>query len=152
MRKVTAGVAATILAAAVLAPVPAIAGDNSTTWEPLAGEWQSQSLKQHGVGYSLGLAATSGQPFANYVKYGGFFQFQFQDGRRGREIPVWMFQARDNTLYVVFSGGSFSSGRKVIKGSVEQDGSIWLPTCYNRLFWAQKSTADMDCSFAEEPL
>ncbi|MDI1289070.1 MAG: hypothetical protein PSX37_03845 [bacterium] len=110
----------------------------------LAGHWNSASLRQDGVGYSLSLTATSSPATA----YNGVLVMHFQDGRLGKRTKVGLVEKGDKVT-LVMPGGSLASGRKTLAGTIGQDGSLFFKNCQKEFTYVTKATAPQMCMFEE---
>ncbi len=110
----------------------------------LAGHWNSASLRQDGLGYSLSLVATSSPDNA----YNGVLVMHFQDGRLGKRIKVGLVEKGDKVT-LVMPGGSLASERKTLAGTIGQDGSLFFNNCQKEFAYVTKATAPQMCMFEE---
>ncbi len=133
-------ISASVLAAGLLLAAPGLAHGETD----LAGHWSSSALRSDGVGYSLSLSATS-RPTTSYD---GVLLFHFQDGRLGKKMHVGVAQ-KGNRLTLVMPGGSIASGKKTLKGTLGQDGSIYFAHCERQFPYVTRSTAPEMCMFQE---
>lgn len=133
---------AAVLATGFLVALPSAARADTN----LAGHWNSSSLRQDGVGYSLSLTAASSPATA----YNGVVRFGFQDGRLGKPITIGLVQRGDD-LTLVMPGGSLASGRKTLLGTLGQDGSIYFANCQTLFPHVTKKTSPTMCLFQQFP-
>lgn len=106
----------------------------------LAGRWNSDSLRDNGVGYYFEI-----DPVPNtQAGYVGFLRFSYQDGRQGKKMPIRV-KVKGNKLTFTAKKG-FDKAGTVIKA--ENDGEeITFTNCKARLTFAMPQALDSDCVF-----
>jgi len=132
-----AAVVAGPLAASVAVPIDHI---------NLSGTWKSASavINPSAPYYTLTLKPEC-KP-ANC--YQGTLVFHNQDGTTNKPIKVGVAQDSNPTTFgIVFPGGALIDNRKVLKGHVNNDGSLSISRCWTLMTEATKSTADTLCDF-----
>ena len=141
MRRFTVTLAATAMALASLATIApsAVAGDTSTSPD-LSGRWNSAILRMDGVGWSMRLTPVAGSP----ASYDAILRFNYQDGRTGLRTRATVTVAGEKVTVRISDG-------RALKGSIGQDGSLFLPRCYEVLKFSTKADADETCLFQDLP-
>ncbi|MBK9741283.1 MAG: hypothetical protein IPO93_17750 [Actinobacteria bacterium] len=80
--------------------------------------------------------------------YNGVIQFHFTDGTVGPKIKIGVAHDSNPTSFgVVFPGGNFIDNKNVIRGHVNNDGSLTLSRCWLYMTEASRATADTLCDF-----
>lgn len=147
MKRVRVLVVAAAVAAGSLALAPvALAAPSPAETIDLSGTWKSSSvvIDSGAPYYSMTLTAQC-KP-ANC--YSGVIQFHYTDGKVGPKIPVGVAQDSNPTTFAVkMPGGSFINNTKIMKGHVNNDGSLTLTRCWVYLKQATKATASDFCDF-----
>jgi hypothetical protein len=141
MRRIATTVAATTIALASLTAVApaALAGDSASGSPDLSGRWNSAILRMDGVGWSIRVT-----PSGDADSYDAVLRFHYQDGRTGMRTKATLTVAGTQaTLRIV--------GGRTVAGSLGQDGSLFLPRCYEVLKFSTKANADETCLFQDLP-
>lgn len=131
-------------AAVVLALVGAlIVTGPATAATDVSGRWDSDSLRDNGIGYYLNLTPVPGD--AN--SYRGTLMFRYQDGRRGDTVRL---RATTNgaAMLLVPLSGSFDRSAGNVRAEVNGTGDvITFVNCRARLRLVMVNDLESDCTF-----
>lgn len=133
---------------AALAPA-AVAGDVTTgAATDLSGRWNSYSLREDNVGYSMKLTAACRPATC----YDAVLQLTFQDGTKGPRIKAGMTVDGSRVQLLVDGQGALDGpNANIVKGTLGMDGSLDFPTCHKQLAHVTKADADTMCLFQDFP-
>jgi hypothetical protein len=143
MRKWIALVSSVVLGASLLLGM----GPANAATTDLGPRYVSASLRENSVGYSLRLTPADSGPGNAYT---GVLRFHFQDGRRGKPIKVGIATTGSGVgmkVAMVLPGGSLASGKRVLTGTLGEDGSFTFLKCAAYLPHVTKATAPDFCMF-----
>lgn len=131
-------------AAVVLALVGAlIVTGPATAATDVSGRWDSDSLRDNGIGYYLNLTPVPGD--AN--SYRGTLMFRYQDGRRGDTVRLRATTNGEAMLLVPLSG-SFDRSAGNVRAEVNDTGDvITFVNCRARLRLVMVNDLESDCTF-----
>ena len=114
----------------------------------LSGRWNSVTLRQNGMGYSLRLTAADQNPTD---AYDGVLRFHYQDGRLGRKVKVGV--AVDGAkVTMVLPGGSLADGTRTLTARIGEDGSFTFAKCQTLLQYVTRRSAPEMCMFQQLPV
>jgi hypothetical protein len=135
-----------IAASSLIALPPATAGDMVGAIPDLSGRWNSASLRQDHVGYSMRLTTQCSPATC----YDAVLQMTFQDGTKGPKLKAGVTIDGGRAYLLLQEKGSLAGGSPdTMVGMIGMDGSLYFPTCYKQLSYVAKSDRAMMCSFQE---
>lgn len=107
------------------------------------GRWNSDSLRDNGVGYYL-LVTPVPTSTSSYV---GSLRFRYQDGRQGPRTPV-RISTRGSTVTITASRSPFDKSAGVLRGVLGPGrDTLTLTNCQARLTLVMANDLDSDCVF-----
>lgn len=115
----------------------------ATAATDVSGRWDSDSLRDNGIGYYLNLKPVPGD--AN--SYRGTLMFRYQDGRRGDTVRL---RATTNgaAMLLVPLSGSFDRSAGNVRAEVNDTGDvITFVNCRARLRLVMVNDLESDCTF-----
>ena len=109
----------------------------------IGGRWDSNSLRDNGIGYFLSLTPESQEA----DDYSGVLRFEYQDGRRGPRMKVTASVAGTRVVLRATNGG-FDKGSGPLRAMLGKDGStLTVTNCRQRLRLVMVNALDSDCVF-----
>lgn len=109
----------------------------------MGGRWNSNSLRDNGIGYYLTLSPNAGVD----SDYSGILRFQYRDGRKGPRMP-FIANAAGDRLTMRATSGTFDRGSGALRALISKDGStVTLVNCRQRLRLVMANALDSDCVF-----
>jgi hypothetical protein len=151
VRRLVAMGAAVVMAAGLgtMTAPAARAGDVASS-PNLSGRWDSAAVKMGDVGWTMRLRPVADKPNV----YVATFTSRKDGTATVTEGPMRLV-VRGERVRLVWRGvpdeAPAPGQRTVVRGTIGQDGSIFLPRCYTVLTLVVKATADEGCLFQERP-
>ena len=141
-----------VVSAAALAAVAVLGGPVAASAAvpidhlDISGTWKSASgVINPGAPYYTLTLKPACKPASCYQ---GTLVFHNQDGTTNKPIKVDVAQDSNPTSFaMVFPGGALIDHRKVVHGTVNNDGSLSISRCWTQMKQATKATADTLCEF-----
>lgn len=114
----------------------------------LSGRWNSDSLRDNGVGYYLVVTPVP----TNTSSYVGSLRFRYQDGRQGPRTPVTI-STRGTAVTITARRGSFDRSDGILRGVLDPGrDTLTLTNCRARLTLVMAHDLDSDCVFRPAPI
>jgi hypothetical protein len=105
----------------------------------LAGRWDSDSLRDNGIGYFAQLRPAPG---GGYI---GFLRFAYRDGRLEPKMRITARQL-GNVVTLTAREGTFDRSGTMLRGVIDRrTGALTLTNCADRLRQVMSWDLDSDC-------
>lgn len=115
----------------------------ATAATDVSGRWDSDSLRDNGVGYYLTLTPVPGDSNS----YRGTLMFRYQDGRRGDTVPI-RATTKGALMTIAPRSGSFDRSPGNVRAEVSVTGDvITFLNCRARLTLVMVNDLESDCTF-----
>lgn len=149
---ITATAAAAFSGLAIASAPTVHAGDVASPGD-LSGRWSSVTLSQTGAGWRLTLRPVPGQSNAYVARFGSNFGSADADFVQG---PRMRLTVRGTKVILAWRGvpdAAPAPGQlTIVRGTIGQDGSIFLPRCYEVVSPMDPKDADEGCLFQQQPI
>ena len=142
--------AAALSAGLVLSVTPAVQAGDVASSPDLSGRWLSVLAKSD-EGWIMTLRPVAGQSNVYVAKFTG----RFGEGSEPVPGPTMRLSVRGTNVRLAWRGvpneAPAPGQLTIVRGTIGQDGSIFLPRCYEVLTDVTKQIADEGCLFQERP-